>query len=494
MGFFDKHDELYWNATGNDWSFPIDKAAVIVTLPQSVPPHQIQATAYTGPADSRNRDYQSGISADASVTFTTTASLAPGSGITVVVGWPKGYITLPSRSEIFGFWLKDRLTVVIGVTGSALVLLYLLLAWRRVGRDPRGGTIIPRFKPPSGLSPAATRYVLNMGFDNKVFSCALISMAVKQRIRINEEHHGKTIIERDDASNTDQLSFGEKALYQKLLGHSGSLELDNAHHKQIGAARDQLKSRLADEYHGQFFFRNLKWLIPGLSLSVLTVAALAIANPEPVMVIGIPFVVTSVFIVVAIRIWQQGKRWLAILISGFAGTVGLGNLLIMSATVGSGFVLVLTLAALFIFNLVFFRLLKAPTRLGRDVMDEIEGFRKYLATAEKNRLNILGSIDEQLLLFEKYLPYALALDVAQEWSEHFSETLAQAAQEPGKHYQPRWYSGRSWEPTNPTRFGNALGHTLSSTVASAATAPGSSSGFSGGSSGGGGGGGGGGGW
>jgi len=177
-----------------------------------------------------------------------------------------------------------------------------------------------------------------------------------------------------------------------------------------------------------------------------------------------------------------------------AGIVGLGNLLITSVTVSGGFSLALALAALIAINLIFYFLLKAPTRLGREVMDEIEGFKKYLATAEKNRLNTLGSVDEKLLLFEKYLPYALALDVAQEWSENFSDTLAQAAQEPDKHYQPRWYSGRSWEPTNPTRFGNALGRTLSSTVASAAMAPGSSSGFSGGSSGGGGGGGGGGGW
>ncbi|HCK75854.1 MAG TPA: DUF2207 domain-containing protein, partial [Gammaproteobacteria bacterium] len=121
-------------------------------------------------------------------------------------------------------------------------------------------------------------------------------------------------------------------------------------------------------------------------------------------------------------------------------------------------------------------------------------FKKYLATAEKNRLETLGSIDQQLLIFEKYLPYALALDVAQEWSENFSETLEQAAQEPGRHYQPRWYSGRSWTSANPTHFAITLGRTLSSTVASASTAPGSSSGFSAGSSGGGGGGGGGGGW
>ena len=494
LGFFANHDELYWNATGHKWDFPIDEAVVAVTLPEGVPPHQIQVTAYTGPAGSVNRDYRSRIASDASVEFVTTAPLAPGFGITVVVGWPKGYVTEPDTSERLGFFLKDHLTLVIGPAGSVLVLVYFLLAWLRVGRDPRSGTIIARFEPPKGLSPAAARYVLNMGFDSKVFSCALISMAVKQRIRIKEEHDGKTVIERDDAGDTDQLSFGEKALYQKLLGHSGSLELDNTHHKQIGEARDKLKSRLAGEYHGQFFFRNLKWLIPGLALSMLTIAGLAVANPWPFMITGIPVLVTSVFLIVAIHIWRQGKRLIAILMGGFAGTVGLGNLLIMSAALDGGFSVALTLAALIAINLVFYFLLKAPTRLGRKIMDEIEGFRKFLSTAEKNRLNTLGAVDERLLLFEKFLPYALALDVAQEWSEHFSETLAQATQEPGRHYQPRWYSGQSWESTNPVGFANTLGRTLSSAVASAATAPGSSSGFSGGSSGGGGGGGGGGGW
>jgi len=143
---------------------------------------------------------------------------------------------------------------------------------------------------------------------------------------------------------------------------------------------------------------------------------------------------------------------------------------------------------------VFYFLLKAPTRAGREVMDEIEGFKKYLATAEKNRLNTLGTIDEQLLLFEKYLPYALALDVDQAWSEKFSAALDAAVQDPDRHYHPRWYHGRSWSTRHPSRFASALGTSLATTVVAAGTAPGSSSGFSGGSSGGGGGGGGGGGW
>ncbi len=494
LGFFDKHDELYWNATGNDWDFPIDEAAVIVKLPEGVPPHQIQATAYTGPAGSRHRDYQSGISSDVSVTFTTTASLAPGSGITVVVGWPKGYVSEPSSQERLGFWMRDNPVAMVGWPGTLLVFLYFLFAWHRVGRDPSGGTVIPRFEPPPGLSPAAARYILKMGFDSKVFSCALISMAVKQRIRISEQADGKTVIHRDDDGNMDPLSFGEKALYTKLLGHSGSLELDNAHHKTIGAARDLLKSRLVDEYHGQFFFRNLKWLIPGLALSFLIIATITFVDSEPVMLIGIPLFIASIFVTWVVRLWRRGKRWTASILAVVLAFSGLINLSIAFATASNELALTLLLASLVAINLLFYFLLKAPTRLGRKVMDEIEGFKKYLATAERNRLQTLGSIDQQLLLFEKYLPYALALDVAQEWSENFSETLEQAAQEPGRHYQPRWYTGRSWEPAHATRFGNVLGRTLSSTVASAATAPGSSSGFSGGSSGGGGGGGGGGGW
>ena len=152
--------------------------------------------------------------------------------------------------------------------------------------------------------------------------------------------------------------------------------------------------------------------------------------------------------------------------------------------------MVLILVLLVGVNFLFYALMKAPTRAGQKIIDEIEGFKKYLVTAEKNRLNTIGSVDEQLLLFEKYLPYALALDVDQEWSEKFSDVLDKAVASSEQNYRPSWYHGRSWNTRNPVGFAKSLSRSLSSTVVSAGTAPGSSSGFSGGSSGGGGGGGG----
>src|SRR3989338_728335 len=57
LGFFEDYDELYWNVTGNDWSFPILKARAIVTLPQVFSQSDIQMQAYTGYMGEQGRDY-----------------------------------------------------------------------------------------------------------------------------------------------------------------------------------------------------------------------------------------------------------------------------------------------------------------------------------------------------------------------------------------------------------------------------------------------------
>jgi uncharacterized membrane protein len=126
-------------------------------------------------------------------------------------------------------------------------------------------------------------------------------------------------------------------------------------------------------------------------------------------------------------------------------------------------------------------------------MDEIEGFKLYLSVAEQERLSILNPPDKTPELFERYLPYALALDVENEWSEQFADVLAAAAG--GGGYQPAWYSGTSWSRMGASTMASNLGNSFAGAISSASSPPGSSFGSGGGgSSGGGGGGGGGGGW
>ena len=150
--------------------------------------------------------------------------------------------------------------------------------------------------------------------------------------------------------------------------------------------------------------------------------------------------------------------------------------------------------ALLILHLIYIYLLKAPTPKGRRIMDELEGFKLYLELAEKDDLNRKHPPELTPELFEKYLPYAIALGVEQAWAQRFVAVFSRLNADSGHSYRPGWYQG-SFNPYRPGSFATSLSSEFNSAISSAATPPGSSSGGGGGGfSGGGGGGGGGGGW
>ncbi|HNM49472.1 MAG TPA: DUF2207 domain-containing protein, partial [Candidatus Obscuribacter sp.] len=91
-----------------------------------------------------------------------------------------------------------------------------------------------------------------------------------------------------------------------------------------------------------------------------------------------------------------------------------------------------------VMNVLFFFLLRAPTLQGRKLLDEIEGFKLYMKTAEEDRLNMLNPPEKTPALFERYLPYALALDCENEWNAKFAAVLAAAAAAGAS--APLWYS------------------------------------------------------
>jgi len=149
------------------------------------------------------------------------------------------------------------------------------------------------------------------------------------------------------------------------------------------------------------------------------------------------------------------------------------------------------LLALVVFlNVLFHHLLKAPTHAGRLLLDQVEGFKMFLGAVDKDRLATLAATEQTPAVFEKYLPYAVALGVEQAWASRFADVLERAK------YTPDWCSDGSWTGMNVGMMAASLSSSMSAAIASSASSPGSGSGFGGGggSSGGGGGGGGGGGW
>jgi uncharacterized membrane protein len=148
---------------------------------------------------------------------------------------------------------------------------------------------------------------------------------------------------------------------------------------------------------------------------------------------------------------------------------------------------------LLVLNIVFFFLLRRRTVEGRKLQDEIEGFKLFLSVTEKDRMNFHNPPGKTPELFEKFLPYALALGVEQNWAEQFSKVFEEMSKT-ANGYHPAWYVGNDFNTLSAVGFATNFSGSFSHAISASSTAPGSSSGFGGGFSGGGGGGGGGGGW
>jgi len=460
LGFFKEFDELYWNVTGNGWSFPIERAEAVVELA-----FDAEVLDYAGYTFTVDND-ESG-----NMRFITNRTLRPGEGLTIAVSWPKGYIPEPTLSDRVGYVFSDNPGAKAASIGGMALFFYFLIAWIKVGRDPASETIIPLFGPPKGFTPAAVRFVTRMDFDNKAFAAAIVNMAVKGCLTIDEDE-GDYSLTRTDADES-VLSAGEKRIVKKLFRGSKCINLDKGNHGKIKKAIVALQKSLKLEFEKIHFQRNSKRLIPALVVAAIKAWQGALTSGSS----------TGIF-------KKSGAVGITLFALPFLGAECFG--MWAFSTMTSPFA-VMTLVVVIFINFIFYHLIKAPTLYGRKIMDQIEGFKLYLSVAEKEGLNMRNPPEKTPELFEKYLPFALALDVENAWSEQFAKVLAQAQIEHG--YSPTWYSGRSWHTLGATGLASSLGSAFSSTISSSSSAPGSSSGSGGGgSSGGGGGGGGGGGW
>lgn len=510
--YFDDHDELYWNVTGNGWRFPILEASANVVLPNSVRPTQTAYyTGYQGSTETNARYQQTPDGAY----FETTERLGIGNGLTIVVGLPKGTVSAPSSEQTSWWWLRDNINSILGLGGLGLVFLYYLRSWIAVGRDPEAGVMVPRWDAPDGISPALVNYIDNKGFSGEgwtALSASLIDLAVKGYVVLDDLERSITV-HRTEKPVRGKLPAGQASLIASLGAPGDSLTIDKANGKRVQSVGTKFRKAIEKEHRGKYYQANTGYIFGGVALSIASLAALLIFGSLTEDTIGLMFAPIMIGIFLAIFAVRLGKgarrgaplvvRIISIIGLAIIGFVALGMAAFTLLAIFIDFSEIHQLPALVgvggivLLNGLFFVLMGAPTPVGRKLMDGIEGLRTYLTLAEKDRLNMQGAPKMSPQHFETLLPYAVALGVEKPWTRTFETWLASAAAgAAAASYQPAWYHG-----SHPGDFGGRIGgfsSSMASTIASTIPEPpkSSSSGFSsgGGFSGGGGGGGGGGGW
>lgn len=458
IGFFDNHDELYWNVTGQGWRFAIEAVHVRVHIPQALlngkkfAREAVHVEGYTGTYGAKGKDYITSVDENGVVHFSTTRLLNPHEGLTLVVTWPKGVVY---QSSLVWDYIRDNVHLIILLLAFLFACCWYLWSMYITRKSIKHGAIIPLFYPPHDADPGALRYILKMRFQSKCLASMIVHMAVRGLLTI-EHVKGNWLAQAYYVlkKRTDvpvELTEVENRLLQVWFKKSEKLALKQENADTVSAGQKLLARHYERLYDIECFDSHYDYVsIAGMvTLGASLVALLSVSQA-----------------------YYDFWFWALLVLQAFLHGIMLA-------------------------------VLPAYTQDGQKLKEEIEGFKMFLSTAETERLKLIGTPPTRTPeLYERYLPYAIALDVEEQWSQQFAPIFKQL-EAAGHPYQPVWfYAGHPFMYSDLVFLNSNLGRSLNDAVYSASkpivsstTRPGSSSGSGGGGySGGGGGGGGGGGW
>lgn len=433
INYFDDHDEVYWNATGNEWRVSIANAEAAVRLPGDVSADAMNSACFVGTAGS-TLPCDSLPSASNTAVF-HASGLDAQEGLTVVVGFPKGVVHEPSAFERILATMRDNSIVALPLVVFAV---FFWLWWTR-GRDPKSrGTIIAEYDAPDDLTPPEVGTLMDERVDRRDIAALLIHLAVKGYLDITREEKR---FDRDDylfkkLKDEESLTNDfEKTILGTMFGKKTEVRLSDLKekfHDHLARGEKQLYESVVSK---GYFVKN-------------------------------PTTVRAMYTTIGIIGPMTGLA-----LTGFDSGLSVASFVLSSILI-----------------LIFALVMPKKTAKGVLAKEHALGLKMYLTVAEKDRLKFHNAPTKNPKRFEALLPYAIALGVEKEWAKQFEGLDTQP---------PSWYHDPNISTFSTLYFTSALsnfGARASSVMSShpSSAASGRSGfgggGFSGGGFGGGGGG------
>jgi uncharacterized membrane protein YgcG len=446
LASFDTYDELYWNATGNEWGVPIEASRAEVTLPGS---GIIQVSCYVGSYGSSD-PCEDATSTDRTATFTHSKPLESYEGLTIAVGYrksmvpiifvagPKSVIEIVQNSPTAGICFL--LTLILGIT-------LIIRIWRKKGRDipiKGQGVVVVEYESPEHLRPAELGILRDESSKTLHISATIVDLAVRGYLEITEIPKegilGKTdyTLTRKKAPDS-ALLFYERTLLDRLFGSTDTVtlgSLENSFYKDLAEIKKLVTTHALEK---QFFTGDP-------TMARVKHGALAVL----LGILGVIMTING-----TIPTYTDLSR--SMLLGIGPAAIMLGILYLITAIKG----------------------MPQRTAYGHELYRKAQGYEEFITNVETYRQRFF----EKENMFMEVLPYAIIFGATTKLA-HAMSVMGVVPQ------NPAWYHGAT--AFNVASFSSSVesfSGTLSSTMASAPSSSGSGGGgFSGGGGGGGGGG------
>lgn len=520
------YDELYYNIIGNDWNTVIGGITFTITMPKAFDSSKLGfSSGSKGSTDNSNIEYS--VNGNV-ITGKYNGVLGYEEGLTVRTELPEGYFV--------GAGLNVEPINYIIYSIPLVFLIVAIFLWYKFGRDEQVVETV-EFYPPTGFNSLEVGFLYKGHADNRDVVSLLIYLANKGYIKIEEteeeslfskvkgfritklkEYDGDNINEKlflsglfkSARANMINLSKVRKLMKEaKLQGDkisfTDALEMSNDNYDDLNSVTN------VDLYNN--FYITMNGILSNVNNKENKNKIFEKkASIKTILIIAM-IVITYCLITIKPVVEYNGIDALifALLFPGIGFSVLFGMLFrktsapekIFSFIWGLGFggipFAFLVLPALqqlpiyligYIIGIasvlgmvLCIKAMPKRTPYGNEMLGKLKGFKNFLETAEKDKLESMVFQDPSY--FYDILPYTYVLGISDKWIKKFEEISLQA---------PSWYEG----PTgfDVATFGTFMNSTMASAQSSMSSSPSSSSGGSsgGGSSGGGSGGGGGGSW
>lgn len=433
---FDKtNDEFIFDIIGLNRNDYIKKAHFKITFPKEFDTNKIDfAIGKYGSSNYKDRInykvYSNMIIGE------TTKPLAPKEALTLIVQLPMGYfIEKPYLSKFLAFLIITVLSLVSYIT------------WFIYGKDDKVIPVI-NFYPPEGLTSAEVGTIYNKTAtgDREIVS-SILYLASCGYINIVNQENDFTIklIKKYDGKKTVEKKLMEALFKNYTVEQINKKELQKSrtyykHCTEINTILEGLKDKLYKKSSRTFFV----YFIPILAILALIWFLnficcnfdFSMLSYYPLMFIGAIVLGISGFMIILNRLFSELDKKNIILFTPVLTAIALVTIAVIgvftnecSECLNNWFVLIYGFFGVIISIICVYQMPK-KNKLALKLLGHIEGYRKFLKTAEQKRIEQLMK-DNPYYCFDM-LPYAYVLGIVEEWTNKFEGMNIK---------NPDWYIG-----------------------------------------------------
>lgn len=316
----------------------------------------------------------------------------------------------------------------IGYALTGALAVYYLIAWLLVGRNRSKVSVVVRYTPPDNMSPAAMRFIYTMGSDGRTYTAILARLAARGLLEIVPGKNG-VMLKRSEADHraARNLPAEEKSIFKDLFEWEEQVTLQRPEWRTM----EKLQQTLQEQVGGKFLTRHLAWVVAGLAISGVAAAwlsAITLFGKDPAdawMMCAFTGLTVGMYGAFGYQMWDSNRLAIRLALRGMYRRRTLPLLLAFVLIYPALWLLVWHAAPAFagftevmiLMNTFLPSCLRNYTAEGRRVRNEIEGFRRFLAGTEQDRLQRMDPTGKPPRMDLEFVPYAVALDLREAWGD-----------------------------------------------------------------------------